>query len=125
MKNKIQFVLCLLMGLLFINGGLNKFFNYMPMPKDIPADAMKMFVAMMEITWLMPLLATFEIIGGLLFILPRTRALGAVILAPITAGIVAHHLTIMMGLPMALIIAAVHVWVIIDHKEKYLPMIHS
>ncbi len=33
MKNKILFVVSLLFGLLFINAGLNKFFNYMPVPK--------------------------------------------------------------------------------------------
>ncbi|HCO85795.1 MAG TPA: DoxX family protein, partial [Arenibacter sp.] len=33
MKNKILTVLCILFGLMMINSGLNKFFNYMPMPE--------------------------------------------------------------------------------------------
>ena len=41
MKAKILFVLCLLFGLMFINAGLNKFFNYMPMPKDMPENSME------------------------------------------------------------------------------------
>lgn len=123
MKNKILFVICLLFGLMFINAGLNKFFNYMPMPDEMPEQAMNMFTAMMEITWLMPLLALFEIIGGVLFILPRFRALGAVIITPIMFGILAHHFTLGMGLPIPLIMGAILVWVIIENKEKYLPMI--
>ncbi|WP_420577665.1 DoxX family membrane protein [Ekhidna sp.] len=123
MKNKILFVICLLFGLMFINAGLNKFFNYMPMPDEMPEQAMNMFTAMMEITWLMPLLAIFEIIGGVLFILPRFRALGAVIITPIMFGILAHHFTLGMGLPIPLIMGAILVWVIIENKEKYLPMI--
>ncbi len=83
MKNKILFVVCLLYGLLFINSGLNKFFNYMPIPEEMPEEAMKMFQAMMQISWLMPLLGLFEIIGGVLVIIPRFRALGALILTPI------------------------------------------
>lgn len=77
MKNKILFVLCLLVGLLFINGGLNKFFNYIPAPKDMPEDMVKLMTAFMTITWLMPLVATAELVGGILFIIPKFRALGA------------------------------------------------
>ena len=54
MKNKLLFVICLLFGLVFINAGLNKFFNYMPIPEDMPEKVMKMFTTIMEIGWLMP-----------------------------------------------------------------------
>lgn len=123
MKSKIQFVLCLLMGLMFINGGLNKFFQYIPVPEDMPEAAMNMFMAMDQITWLMPLLAVFEIIGGILFIIPKYRPLGAIVLTPIMVGILAHHFTIMVGLPIPLVLAAILVWVIADNWEKYTPMI--
>ena len=125
MKNKILFVLCLLVGLLFINGGLNKFFNYIPTPPDLPKDSMNMFMAMMQIGWLMPLIALAELIGGVLFIIPRFRALGAVILCPVLVGILLSHLTIAPeGLPMVLPMVAVWLWVIIDNRHKYLPMIN-
>ena len=126
MKNKILFVLCVLFGLMFINGGLNKFFNYMPMPEEMPEEQIKMFTAMVTITWLMPLLATFELIGGILIIIPRFRALGAVILAPIMAGILLTHFTTAPeGLPIALVLLAIYVWVLIDNWKKYLPMIEK
>jgi uncharacterized membrane protein YphA (DoxX/SURF4 family) len=97
MKRIILFVLCLLVGLMFINSGLNKFFNYMPMPKDMPEASMKMFTAIMEIKWLMPLIGTAEIVGGILFILPKYRALGALILFPVLVGILLTSFTIMQG----------------------------
>ena len=124
MKNKILFVIYLLFGLMFINAGLNKFFNYIPVPEDLPESVMKMFVAMMEITWLMPLIATFEIMGGVLFIIPRFRALGAIVLTPIMTGIIIHHLSIGFGLfPIPLVMGVILLWAIIENKEKYLPMI--
>lgn len=123
MKNKIQFVLCLLIGLMFLNAGLNKFFNYIPIPEDLPAQVMKMFGAMMTITWLMPLIATFEIIGALLFIVPKTRALGAMVLTPLMVGIVAHHITLGDPNPIPYVLAIILAWVIFDNKEKYMPMI--
>ncbi|WP_370087447.1 DoxX family membrane protein [Ekhidna sp.] len=124
MKNKILFVIYLLFGLMFINAGLNKFFNYIPVPEDLPESVMKMFMAMMEITWLMPLIATFEIIGGVLFIIPRFRALGAMVLVPIMTGIIIHQLTLGFGLfPIPAVMALILVWAIIENREKYLPMI--
>jgi uncharacterized membrane protein YphA (DoxX/SURF4 family) len=124
MKHKILFGLCLLFGLFFINAGLNKFFNYMPIPEDMPEASMQMFQAIMQIGWLMPLVAAAEITGGVLFIIPKVRALGAIILAPIMAGIMLTHFTVATeGLPIALILFAIHIWVIIENRNKYLPMI--
>ncbi len=124
MKNKILFVLCVLFGLMFINGGLNKIFNYMPPPDDMSFAAMRMFKAMMDMGWLMPLLATAEVVGGVLFIIPRFRALGAVILAPIMFGINLAHINVAPeGLPLSIGLTAIWLWVIIENKEKYMPMI--
>jgi uncharacterized membrane protein YphA (DoxX/SURF4 family) len=126
MKNKILFVVCLLFSLLFINAGLNKFFNYMPPPPDMPEETMKMFTAVKQISWLMPLLGVAEIIGGLLFIFKRTRALGAIVIFPVMVGIVLTHLTIAPeGLPMAIILFAVLIWVMIENRDRYLPMIRA
>lgn len=45
MKKKILFGVSLLFGLMFINAGLNKFFNYMPMPEDLPESMIKVMTA--------------------------------------------------------------------------------
>jgi len=124
MKKKILFGVSLLFGLVFINSGLNKFFNYMPMPKTMPESMMKLFGAFMEIGWLFPLIAIAEIIGGLLFITNKYRALGAIIIFPVMIGVVLTHITkAPSGLPMALVLFAINIWVIIENREKYMPMI--
>ncbi|HSY62696.1 MAG TPA: DoxX family protein [Cytophaga sp.] len=126
MKKKILFVVCLLVGLLFINGGLNKFFHYIPAPEDMPEDMVKLMAAFMTITWLMPLVAAAELIGGILFIIPKFRALGAIVLFPIIIGIVLlHGINAPSGLPMALIVFAVDLWVIYENRAKYAPMIEQ
>jgi putative oxidoreductase len=91
MKKKILFGVSILFGLIFINSGLNKFFNYMPMPKDMPENMMKVMTAFMEISWLMPLIAVAEITGGLLFITNKYRALGAILIFPVMIGILLTH----------------------------------
>ena len=124
MKKKILFVVSLLLGLMFINSGLNKFFNYMPMPKDMPEKLMKLMGAFMEIGWLLPLIAIGEITGGVLFITNKFRALGAIILFPILVGILLTHILIApSGRPIAIILWVIELWVIIENREKYLPMI--
>lgn len=117
----VKFILSLLFGLMFINAGLNKFFNYMPMEKPTP-EQMKVFTAFGEIAWLMPLVGAVEIIGGLLFIFPKTRALGAIVILPVMVGIVAHVFTLDKStntMAIAGVMFLINLWMIIDNKEKY------
>ncbi|MBK9359266.1 MAG: DoxX family protein [Bacteroidales bacterium] len=124
MKKKILLVVGILFGLMFINSGLNKFLNYIPVPDDLPETMAKLMGAMMEIGWLMPLVAVSEIAGGILFMIPRTRALGAIVIFPVMIGIVLTHIiNAPSGLVMALILLAINLWVIFENREKYLPMI--
>lgn len=124
MAKKILAVLSVITGLLFINGGLNKFFNYMPVPDDIAEPMLKDFQAIMEISWLMPLLATAELVGGVLLLFGRTRALGVLLLFPVVVGILLTHIFVdTSGLPIALVIAAVIGWLIYDNRAKYLPIV--
>jgi uncharacterized membrane protein len=82
--------------------------------------------AYMEIGWIMPLVGVAEIVGGLLLIFARTRALGAVVLVPILTGILLANISMApSGLPIALVLTAIVVWAIIDNWEKYLPMIRK
>lgn len=123
MKKKIQFVLALLFGLMFINAGLNKFFNYMPMPEEMPAELMSDFEAMMEIAWLMPLVASAELVGGILIILPKTRALGALIILPIMVGILLVNTVVnTSGLIIALVLAAILGWIMYENRDRYNPI---
>ena len=124
MKQKILFVLSLLFGLMFINAGLNKFFNYIPVPKDLPDSMVKLMGAMMQITWLIPLVGVVELVGGILFIIPKTRALGAIVILPVLMGILLTNVySAPSGLPLVLVLLAIELWVLIENREKYLPMI--
>ena len=124
MKKIILLVVCILFGLMFINAGLNKFFNYIPVPADMPEKMMNAMKAIMELGWLLPLIAVAEITGGLLFMIPKYRALGAIVIFPVMIGILLTNLLIApSGLPMALILLAINLWVIIENRDKYMPMI--
>ncbi|WP_066830140.1 DoxX family protein [Rufibacter ruber] len=124
MKQKLLTGLSLLFGLLLINGGLNKFFNYMPVPENLPEELVKDSTALMEIAWLMPLIGFAEVLGGILIIFPKTRALGALVIFPVMVGVLLTHLLVEpSGLPIALVIWAILLWIIYENRKKYLPMV--
>lgn len=96
----------------------------MPVPDDLPVEMVTLMTAFMTIGWLMPLVAIVEIVGGALFMIPKFRALGAIVIFPIMVGIVLTHIfNAPSGLPIAIVLLAINIWVIIENRAKYLPMI--
>jgi hypothetical protein len=125
MKNKILNGLCILFGLMMVNAGLNKFFHYMPMP-EMSEEMMQIMGSFMTIKWILPLVATVEIIGGVVMAIPKTRALGAIIILPVMVGIFVHHLVLdISGIGLTLILFAINIWAIADNWKKYRPIIVS
>ena len=124
MKNKILQILSIVFGLLLVNGGLAKILKYMPIPTNLPEEVMKDNAALAEISWLMPLVAVAEFVGGLLIIYPKTRALGVLVVFPVMVGVLLIHIFVDPGnLPVALVIWAILLWIIFENREKYLELL--
>ena len=125
MKNKVLTVLSFLFGLMMINSGLNKFFQYMPMP-EMSEEMMQIMGAFMTIKWILPLVAIVEIIAGILFVIPSKRALGAIVILPVMVGIVTHHLVHdIAGVGISLVLFAINIWALVDNWNKYKPIIEN
>ena|SRR5688572_14734492 len=125
MKNKILFTVSLLFGLMMINAGLDKLFHYMPMPENVSQNIITVFNAFTQIGWLMPLVGVVEIIGGLLLIFPKTRALGALVILPVFIGIIlVNSVTDTTGLPIVIILLAILTWIMLENKKKYIQLIN-
>lgn len=121
MKNKILTAVSAIFGLLLINGGLNKFLEYMPTPENLNPELVKDFEAIDEISWLLPLIGTAEILGGALIIFPKTRALGALIVFPVMVGVLLTHLFVDPDqLVTAIVIWVILLWIIFDNRRKCL-----
>lgn len=120
MKNKIFNIVSVIFSLLLINGGLNKFLTYMPAPEDLPAELLNDNIALIEIEWLIPLVGIAEILGGILIVLSKTRALGALVIFPVMVGVLLTHIFVApSGLPIALVIWTILIWIIYENREKY------
>lgn len=113
-----------LFALLFINGGLNKFLNYMPVPENLPEPILRDNAALMEIEWLLPLIAVAELTAGILILIPKTRPLGVLVVFPVMVGILLTHLTTAPdGLMVALALWVVLLWMIYEYRDKYLAIL--
>ena len=123
MKNKILTVLCIVFGLMMVNAGLNKLFHYMPMP-EMSEEMMQIMGAYLTLKWILPLVAVVEIIGGILIAIPKTRALGALMIFPVMVGIFIHHAVLdPSGMGMVLLLFAINIWAIVANWKKYEPII--
>lgn len=123
MAKKVLFVVSALFGLMFINAGLNKFYNYMPVPGDLPTELVNDMMAMSEIIWLTPLVAVAEILGGLLIIYPKTRALGSLVILPVFVGVLLTNTVVeTSGLPLVLVLLAILIWILVSEKAKFKPL---
>jgi putative oxidoreductase len=123
MKKKVLFGVSLLFGLMMINSGVNKFLNYMTMP-EMSEAAGALANAFVQSGWVFPLVALAEIVGGAMISTNRFRALGAIILLPVTIGIFLFHAVLDPGaIVMSIVLLAINSWVIIENTNKYLPMV--
>lgn len=117
-------VLCALLGLGMMVFGANKLYPFMPMP-ELSEQQKILIGAFSTIKWLMPLVGTVEILGGLLIAIPKTRALGAIVILPVMVGIIVHTLTFFdpgqLAIPAVFVI--INLWAITDNIHRYKGMI--
>jgi len=81
----------ILLGLMFLVFGLNGFLNFIPAPKDIPADVMTVMGSLMKAGY-MDVVSGAEILVGVLLLLDRFVPLALALLAPIIVGILTYHI---------------------------------
>jgi len=119
MKTKILVVIGILFGLMMANSGLSKFTHHMPMP-ELPEAAGNLMGAFAASGWMIPLIAIAEIIGGILFAIPKYRALGAIVILPITIGIALFNLLLSPAqAPIGIVLLLINIWVLWENREKY------
>ena len=114
----------LLLGLIFVVFGLNGFFNFMPMPEDIPLEAQFFTQALMSTGYMMAFIKGTEVVVGVLFLLNCFTPLALVVIAPISINIFLMHLFLApSGLPIAIAINAMVVLLAWHHKEVFQPIL--
>jgi len=97
MKKYLPTVAGALLGLLFIMSSVVVLFKLAPNPKFPDGSPVALFMSAFGPTGYMTFVKIFELLGGILVAIPRTRNLGLLVLGPIIVNILAFHIFITGG----------------------------
>lgn len=86
-------IIRILLGLMFLVFGLNGFLNFMPAPKDMPPEIMKVMDALMKAGY-MNVVSGAEVLVAVMLLTNRFVPLALALLAPVVVGILTFHITI-------------------------------
>jgi uncharacterized membrane protein YphA (DoxX/SURF4 family) len=108
----LTIIVRILLGLVFVVFGSNGFLQFLPMPPlphNITGDFLHAFFASHYVY----AVAACQVIGGFFLILGRFVPLGLTILGPVIVNIVLSHIFLAAeGLPLALVVAALFVFLL-------------
>jgi uncharacterized membrane protein YphA (DoxX/SURF4 family) len=113
------------LGLVFTVFGINKLLHFLPQPPMSGAPA-EFFGALFATGYMIPLLATTEIVSGLLLLAGRYVPLALTLLAPVVVNIVAFHLFLApAGLPLPGVVLAMELYLAWTYRDAYAPMLRA
>lgn len=116
---KASSIISILLGIILITFGLNKFFNFMPV-MELSAPGLEFMGAFVKIGYGMAIVATVEIITGILIATNKYRALALVILFPIMLNALLFHIFLAPeNALLAVLAVAMNIFLMYSSREKY------
>ncbi len=94
MKKYPPLIAGILLGLLFVMSAVVVLFNLVKAPPPPEGSPAAMFFGAFGPTGYLTFVKIFELVGGLLVMIPRLRNFGLLLLGPVVVNIVAFHLFI-------------------------------
>ena len=118
----------IVLGLLFVMSSVVVLFNLVSMP-EIPKDTPPYhFMAAFGPTGYMKFVKVFELLGGLLLLVPKTRNLGLLCLGPVIVNILAYHAFVMKGVgllnPMLIVICLLALFLLWTERKAWAALVH-
>ena len=122
MNTKLIMVLRIILGLILLIFGANKFFNFLPMP-PMEGAAGEFMGALFAAGYMFPLIALTEIVAGALLILNKWVGFAMILASVIIVNVVAFHLVLApsgIGLGAVMLVIIVLLYYSNWHKFKTL-----
>ena len=128
MKKYLPIIAGVVLGLLFVMSGMVVLLKLAPMPKLPEGSPAALFMGAFGPTGYMTFVKVFEVLGGILVAIPRTRNLGLLVLGPIIVNILAYNIFIMGGAqllnPMLLIIVALAAYLLWVGRKAFAGLVN-
>ncbi len=114
-----------LLGLMFLTFGLNGFLNFIPAPKDLPAEIVAVSTGLANGGY-MAVVAATEIIVAVLLLINRFVPLALALLAPILVGILTFHIAIAPStIGPGVVVTAMELYLAWAYRGAFRPMLRS
>jgi putative oxidoreductase len=111
-----------LLGLIFFVFGLNGFLHFIPAPPPTGA-AGQFFGALAATGYMIPLIFTAQIVGGILLLIGVAVPLALIILAPMILNILAFHLYLApSGIGPGVLVAVLELFLAWYHRAAFAPL---
>ena len=117
--NKAKLIVRILLGLMLVVFGLNKFLQFMPMP-PMPEAAGEFMGALVKSGYIMVIVAVVEIVAGILLLVNKFQPLALVVLFPILLNAFLFHLFLdIAGIGGSAVALAMNVFLMFANKVAY------
>ncbi len=119
MNSKLNLVLRILLGVIFLPIGLNKFFNFIPLPPM--SDSGAHFVeALIKTGYMWPLVGITEVTAGILLLANKWKGLALIFGAIISVNIVLFRIILdTNGIALALFVAVINTSLMYLNRDIY------
>lgn len=119
MKERVVKIIRVLLALILIIFGLNKFLNFMPLP-PMPEAAQSFMGALIETGYLMVIVAIVEIIAGIFLLINRYSAFMLILIFPILLNALLFHLFLdLKGIGGALLTISLTIFLMVKAFDSY------
>ena len=119
LMNKGKLIVRVVLGLMLVVFGLNKFLQFMPVP-PMPEAAGALMGALVTSGYIMAIVAIVEIVTGILLLVNKFQPLTLVVLFPILINAFLFHLFLdLAGIGGAAVALAMNVFLMFANKEAY------
>ena len=116
---KAKLIIRILLGLILVVFGLNKFLQFMPMP-PMPELAGELMGALVKSGYLMAVVAIVEIVTGVLLLINKYQPLALIVVFPVLFNAFIFHLFLdISGIGGALLAITMNVFLFLANKKSY------
>jgi uncharacterized membrane protein YphA (DoxX/SURF4 family) len=122
---KIPTAARVMLGLVFTVFGANKLLHFLPQP-PMSGPPAEFFSALFATGYMLPLIATTEIVAGVLLLSGRFIPLALTLLAPVIVNIIAFHLFLApSGLGVPVLVLALELYLAWTYRDVFAPMLQA
>lgn len=124
MNSTFTKIIRIILALLLILIGINKFLNFIPAP-NLPESASQFMGSLKATGYILPVLGVVEICIGLLLLVNKWVAFAVLALIPISVNVLLYHLFLdIPHIGVAALVATINFILIYKLWPKYRPMFH-